>query len=1143
MSHNNIKDWVLLDKNYLSLEPRTKIQFFNNINSTNINRIKLWINLSNNLNRQYLDNNVPNYDNKLVELLNAFKNLYINLIFEELVTTGILNKFVLNSKITDKLLLPQDFGPRKDRMKSLIKESFESNKKDWTNSYYYLTNNKFKNLQKMRLENKKGTILDKYEELSYFDIISKDHEWPVFYAMDWISQISFFQHYIYHQVLYVTGATGQGKSTQVPKLLLYALKAIDYKSNGKVICTQPRVTPTVNNATRISDELGLPIEQISNVSSVKIKTNNFYVQYKHQADSHANSKQNYGTLQLVTDGTLLEQIKQNPTMKQKSPEGKFVKNNMYDIIIVDEAHEHNINMDIIIALARQSCYFNNQLKLIIVSATMDDDEPIYRRYFYDINDKIMFPLKMSILHPFLQTEFFPNPDYMDRRYHISPPGETTQYKVDEYYLDFDPSEHITNEREAAKQAQDLGYKKIIDICTKSVSGDILFFANGLPEIKKAVQYLNNNLPVGIVALPYFAKMHINYKDIIEKINIKISSIKTKRENVYLEWGDTFIEDPTVPNGLYKRAVIIATNVAEASITITSLGFVVDNGYAKVNNYDELTNKTSLDVDKISESSRLQRKGRVGRVGNGSVYYMYKKFGRRFIKPKYKITQEELSTTILGILAPKSFDDCNNGIIDMANVNKLIFSPILNFNIFSTIQNKDKINKNNYLFKSGFFELYQENYFINNKSPDGLYYNIIKAGNNEDQTMDSSFFVFENGQIIQNIFDETGYFYLIHPFENSIKRNILNSIIKFENKETYKIPKYKYRYIIHNLFSNNLLVNFKANNTYTNLFEDLKSFVKTELATKIESFSKLQMNISDSITYIAAGAMECLPQVFELKILLSIISNSLDGIINENITWEQFKNIYQDPEIKSDIIFLYNVINKIKYRFSSLLVFNFDANNVKILLDQNYVKIYEEFKKLSEKYIEPPSDLFDGELWNKLMALKNNGKLEKEHKKVLSNDKLTYQIFIKDIDKKSNDIIDWANKNYLNSKVILDFIKQLVEYYLNKNIFNADDNETLKWCAKIKSNFNKYLTTATIEEKIIRSFLYATPNQFTMYTSRNESTKLISYINFKLFNIFFKKSRKQTELTLTNLSNELTFFWIIKKKVLSPKMLKKKKKMN
>ena len=125
-----------------------------------------------------------------------------------------------------------------------------------------------------------------YDEYSYFDLLVKKQLWPLFYAMDWICQISFFQHYIFHQVLYVTGATGQGKTTQVPKLFLYALKVVDYKTHGKVICTAPRIIPLLDNSTRISEELGVPIKMLSNLSSIKIKTNIFYFQYQYKKKTY-----------------------------------------------------------------------------------------------------------------------------------------------------------------------------------------------------------------------------------------------------------------------------------------------------------------------------------------------------------------------------------------------------------------------------------------------------------------------------------------------------------------------------------------------------------------------------------------------------------------------------------------------------------------------------------------------------------------------------------------------------------------------------------------------------------------------------------------------------------------------------------------
>ena len=255
--------------------------------------------------------------------------------------------------------------------------------------------------------------------------------------MDWIAQINFFNHFIHHQVLFVTGSTGTGKSTQVPKLLMYGLKMFDYNNKGKVICTQPRISPTEGNSYWISCEAGV---QNKKSKDENLKTDQLYSQYKYQGDKHSKDNCNHLTLKMVTDGTLLEEINNNILMKEQIripnaniKENLYSNKNTYDIIIVDEAHEHNVNMDIILSLARHSCFYNNSLRLVIVSATMDDDEPIYRSYFQMINDNYLYPIKQSITHPLLFKNFNINSNLLDRRVHISAPGQTTQFRIDEYF--------------------------------------------------------------------------------------------------------------------------------------------------------------------------------------------------------------------------------------------------------------------------------------------------------------------------------------------------------------------------------------------------------------------------------------------------------------------------------------------------------------------------------------------------------------------------------------------------------------------------------------------------------------------------------------------------------------------------------------
>jgi hypothetical protein len=894
---------------------------------------------------------------------------------------------------------------------------------------------KFKDLNKIRIE--KENIIgenDKYDEVNYFKVIANNYEWPLYYAMDHISQISFFQHYIFHNILYVTGATGQGKSTQVPKLLLYALKMLDYKNDGKIICTQPRISPTINNASRISEELGLPLDQIDNNHKNKIKTNNYYVQYQYMKDKHTKSNLNHNSLNIVTDGILYEMIKSNPYMK----DGNNQKN-IIDIIIIDEAHEHNPNMDLIITIARQTCYNNKNIKLIIMSATMDDDEPIYRRYFKNIIEKENY-----FFNPFTNKIESLKPEYMDRRYHISPPGQTTQYTINEYYEDDEPN---FDNKKNSQIIQEKGYNKIIELCKKNIDGEILFFANGQNEISQAVKYLNENLPIGNVALPYFSIMNNIYKNIIENIDKKIYSIKNKRENIYLEWGEKYIEDKTIPTGLYKRAIIIATNVAEASITIPRLKFVVDNGYNKVNSYNMSNNKTILIEEKISESSRLQRKGRVGRISDGSIYYLYPKNAREKIITNYKITQENISDKLIDLLHNKDID----------------YNKTDNINMIFEIYNDNKI----------------------------------------------------KGQYIENLIDQKGKFYLIHPFENRIRRNILNNIFQFDNIFIDNIKLSNYKYIFTNLLNRNLLVD-NSNTLYHYNYEhnDInRKFIKSELCDIVLKVAKKfttteKSNINNTITLISAYNMNCYNIVFELITLIEIIGNTIETITN--IPFDKYKEIHSN--VNSDIIFLYNILIKFKKQFN-LKLFNLNKEKIDLIIrDQN--DNYKKFIELIQKN-KNPSSVFDDLIFNEYISLYNNNVYSLDN--ISLSNKLD-DIYM-DINYNKNNIIKWCDSQYIDSNIILKFLNTLTSKYSDIDLLNPDN----LFKDLNNPNFNKQLTSNTIEEKILRSFIYGYPDQIGIKTTNTLST----YMNYNMFRIkesLTKDIRLKTTSSLTPFSNIIFYLF-------------------
>ena len=1112
LSRTNITDWLPLSNNYVSLDSYDRYTFLCRIN--NLLGYSSWININKNIKRQYFDENLSkqDIDVRTKDMLDAFKENYIYIIFEELVCSGILNKFTPNLHITDKTKLLQDTASRQKQVKKLMKKLFDENKDNWEKSYYYLTNKKFKHLPKMKIDKTNASLTDKYKEMDYFDVISDKHEWPTYYAMDWISQISFFQHYIFHQIMYVTGSTGQGKSTQVPKLLLYALKCIDYKYNGKVVCTQPRISPTIGNATRIAEELGVPIEETSNLSNIKIKTDNYYVQYKYKNDTHILNYINYNTLKIVTDGTLYNEMLNSPTLKITHND-KIKNRNIYDIIIVYEAHEHNTYMDLIIALGKQGCYINNQVRLIIVSATMDDDEPIYRSYFNKNIDRLLFPIKNII--PLAFSNKLSNITYMDRRYHISPPGATTQYKIEEYYLDAELTVKNLNNtidwKQTALKAQEEGYKKIIEICSKSTTGGILFFAIGEGEIGKAVEYLNNILPAGNIALPYYSKLNETYKNIISKIDIKISTIRNKRTNIVDEWNETFIEDITVPTGIYKRAIIVATNVAEASVTIPDLVYVVDNGFAKVNTYNSLLNTSELVVEPISEASRIQRRGRVGRIGDGIIYYMYPKNARKNIKPQYKITQENMELTMLKLLGMKSPDSiltpysmCYDKLIISDKINQFITDDMTKYDEF----------KDYYTIKSGLYKIFQENYLINNKTVNSI----------NPRGVSAEFIIFSNGQIFDNILDKKGLFYLIHPFEKCIKRNILNQIIKiYDNKpEKNEIPAIQFQKIIKNLYYKNLIIDPEYR-LYNNIYEVITyiPFVKTELGEYVSKITEvLDIKVNEALTLLAACGMDCFKEVYDIIKCIEVITTSdktLDNLKKTDITWKQFKEIYGN--IKSDLIFIHELINKLKKEFSYLYLFKID-NTTHDILDQHYDNTIKKFMELSDKFIIPPSD-YDVLLWNKLSQLKRAGLLSIEKKDVLKTDNSTINIILSNIDNYKDKIKLWCDINYLNYEVIIQILKKLGTLYLQTDFSNDD---ILKWAKQLNSNFIKHLTNYTLDERIIRSFLYGNHDQFTFKFDMTSTNALYTIINSSKVIARIEQNNKKEQIILTNIYSSIIFYY-------------------
>ena len=1081
---NNISSWDATCLYYQSLNLRQQISTLkklfdidNNITLLN-NTVQNWFNIDTNINRiyKYAQNKTLNKLSSDDIRTSISKNI-IDLVFFSLTKRGILSQFNVDYKLTDKKRLPSGYESNKSKMKLLMKNKFKENK-DFGEAYYYLTNQPYKLLPKWR-ELKKGY---KKVEKTYFEFLAEETQWYTFYAMNWITQIKFYNNFIHNKIIYNTGATGQGKSTQTPKLLLYGLKMYQYKDTGKVICTQPRIPPTLNNAERISTELGVPIKQMSFSRLEDLPNDNFYVQYKYQFDNHQKKTNAHLTLLLVTDGTLYETICSNTSLKNtlindKKVKPTFLPTNVYDIVIIDEAHEHNTNMDMILTLAKNTLYINNSIKLIIISATMDQDEAIYRRFYKIINDNLVYPILNYIpnIESTLQDYSIMvhkrlNHNYVDRRFHISPPGASTQYKITDIYQ---PINFISDKLE-----YDLIQKKsievILEICNKNPTGEILLFSIGTKEILDLTKQLNQILPITDIALPYFSALHHKYKFIIEKIDKQIINIKNTKDRIHLDWGSEYKQDMSVAKGLYKRAIIIATNVAEASVTIPRLKFVVDNGYAKVNRYNSELNTSQLIIEKISESSRVQRRGRAGRLSDGFVTYLYEKGAREKIKPKYKINQED-NHMLINKLLRNGYDKAENINLELESE-----SQILPESDDPNLWNLDNLSKPSTILSQ---------FYLNNIQLHSSHWpeEYEWMGQNRNSILD----VYFSGFDIKSTLDDKGQFYIIHPYEEKIHRNILGDIVKYNNIFTNHID-YDDLYIpITKLIYKMKIIDYNMTPRDVFLVNGPKSLkcYKTLLGNDIDDFSRKTMFTNeDSTVYLSACAYGNQTDILAVLTLIKASNQSLKNMCyqeNRKVYFTEFKQVWNNKI--SDILVYHDIWQRLKNDFNCLFIIQLLKKPFLLDIGKNIFKKekekYLDFIKLNGYNVDIPTD-FDVELFNNLSKLYFNGEIydpeafKKAYKNVTKS--LIDNYILKNKQKYNTKLESWCKINYINVNTIETFLNDF--YDISKKILCIVDDDKYSEENDPEENFKKmtYSVLKSIKfspgELIIKPFLHAYSSQ-------------------------------------------------------------------
>jgi ATP-dependent RNA helicase HrpA len=361
-----------------------------------------------------------------------------------------------------------------------------------------------------------------------------------------------------HRVVVVSGETGSGKSTQLPKVCLDAGRGV----RGLIGHTQPRRIAARALAARIAEELGTRVGEV--------------VGYKVRFTDRTRPE---AYVKLMTDGILLAETQGDPELLR------------YDTIIIDEAHERSLNIDFLLGYLARLLERRDDLKVIVTSATIDAER--FAQHF--AHDAKPAPV-------------------------ISVSGRT--YPVELLYRP------LCSDADEVDDEADLeaAIASTIEDLWREGPGDALVFLPGEREIRETADVLRRSLarrPYAndVEILPLYARLSVD-----------------EQQRVF------------APSR--GRRVVLATNVAETSLTVPGIRYVVDSGLARIKRYSVRNKTTLLQIEKISQAAANQRAGRSGRVQNGICVRLYDEedYKARSAYTDPEILRSSLASVILQMAA-------------------------------------------------------------------------------------------------------------------------------------------------------------------------------------------------------------------------------------------------------------------------------------------------------------------------------------------------------------------------------------------------------------------------------------------------------------------------------------------------------------
>ncbi|MBI5717356.1 MAG: ATP-dependent RNA helicase HrpA [Burkholderiales bacterium] len=376
-----------------------------------------------------------------------------------------------------------------------------------------------------------------------------------------------------HPVIIVSGETGSGKTTQLPKIALELGRGLANRhrgGHGLIGHTQPRRIAASSVAKRIADELQTPLGEVVG----------YKVRFQDRLLPGASIK-------LMTDGILLAETQGDPLLEA------------YDTLIIDEAHERSLNIDFLLGYLREILPRRPDLKVVVTSATIDAER--FAQHFASARGPAPVIAVSGRLYP-----------------------------VEQRWRPFEDSRDFGLDDAVAEAVDELWRGP----GGGAGGGDILVFLPGEREIRDCADHLRRHLAQAAHTRPGGPGTASGpLRGPVEILPLFARLSQAEQDRVF-----------SPGNG---RRIVLATNVAETSLTVPGIRYVVDSGLARVKRYSFRNKVEQLLLEPISQAAANQRAGRCGRVADGVCIRLYEE-GEFAARPRFT-DPEILRSSLAGVI--------------------------------------------------------------------------------------------------------------------------------------------------------------------------------------------------------------------------------------------------------------------------------------------------------------------------------------------------------------------------------------------------------------------------------------------------------------------------------------------------------------